>query len=92
MALGKSYINKIDNLQDKIRNNKSDIEDCWNTFQYVSKQMDQWAGDTEVGRDVQEQCIKLSDQLENTINNIENLLNKIEDFLQRQKEINNRTE
>ena len=90
MALGETYIVNIENLQSEITNEKNQIEDCWNTFQFVAKNMDDWAGNANIGAEVKEQCVKLSNELENSINNLGNLLKKISVFLQNQREINNR--
>ena len=92
MALGQKGIMEVSAGQGKIDSAKLKMQDCWNTFQYVSKQMNQWAEGTIMGKDVQDQCIETTEEMEKNIQDIEKLLKLISDLLDRQQQINQRND
>lgn len=64
------------------------LYDCWNTFDYVSKSLKEWADDTTIGLETKDNLIKLSNYLMQVIEETTNLTRKITSFCDKQDEIN----
>ena len=88
MALGKTDIKHLENNMINIYGLNSQNKDCWNTFQYVTRSLEEWATETTIGSQMKENSQKLSILLEQTIDNIDKLVNRINEFNRIQKEYN----
>ena len=97
MALGKSSITNlltnIDAICDLLKygdyqSNVEGIYSCWNTFDYVSKNLGEWADDTIVGAETRQNLLRLSKILEELIQETISLINKLKKFSQQQMNIN----
>lgn len=90
MALGKSTIATV---REKTTNVKQlcsvDLKDCWNTYQYVSDNLANWADETTIGNDLRQNMINLSTALNELLSRTTELGTKIEKFADTQESINN---
>lgn len=90
MALGRQALTQIDNLQNAIRKNCENMDDCWNTFQYVVNNLHEWADETTIGNESLEKLQKVTRIVQEMISSTRNLNEQlITDFVNRQIEINN---
>ena len=92
MALGSSSLQQINTYISQMASLEADMRDCWNTFQYVTKSLEGWAEETEIGTDVVTNMRKLSDYLQQLLNytfsDVDSLINVIAEFKQNQEKIN----
>ena len=88
MALGKTDIKHLENNMINIYSLNLENKDCWNTFQWVTRQLEEWANETTIGNQMKENSQKLSALLEQTINNIDKLVTRISEFNRIQREYN----
>lgn len=68
--------------------NNNYLFDCWNTFDFVSKQLNEWADGTLIGSETKEKLIKLSNILKELIDQTVLFENKMKSFCDRQDKIN----
>ena len=95
MAIGTSGLEtlgaKVDNIEKTIgfgNENMECIYSCWNTFQYVGKNLSLWADETTIGANVKQNITQLTNALYNLMQTTNSLNNKIETFLSNQKVLN----
>lgn len=65
------------------------LYDCWNTFDYVSKNLKEWADDTVVGAEIKSQLTRLSKILIDVINETLSVTKRLKEFCEKQSELNN---
>lgn len=65
------------------------LYDCWNTFDYVSKNLKEWADDTVVGAEIKSQLTRLSKILIDVINETLSVTKRLKKFCEKQSELNN---
>lgn len=89
MALGKT---DITNLKDKIAEIKSlnndTVMDCWNTFQYIAKNLDNWADETTIGSDLRADMSKITEAVRDNANQTNSWISKLETFVEEQEVLN----
>lgn len=88
MALGRKDLRYINDRQSNLSGLNATVKDCWNSFRYVSENLEEWADETVIGNEVKINSQKLSDALKQTYDKIENLQAKVSKFVERQKSIN----
>lgn len=89
MALIDPEINYIrSEIATKIPVHKKDLRDCWNTFQWVTNRLNDWASETVIGATLRENLVKLNQALELLIKNTDTLSQKIDTFGANQIAIN----
>lgn len=88
MALGNQDLRYINSKQANISGLNTTIKDCWNTFQYVTKSLEEWADETVIGNEIKANSQKLSDILKQITEQIDRLQSKVSRFEQQQRTIN----
>ena len=97
MALGISTVSnvrqKLDNIDNAIKygNYNSETEalySCWNTFDYVSKSLGEWANDTVIGQESKQSLTQLSGLLLDLIEETRRINDKIVLFCDKQDNVN----
>lgn len=88
MALGNQDLRYINSKQANISGLNATIKDCWNTFQYVTKSLEEWADETVIGNEIKANSQKLSDILKQITEQIDSLQSKVSRFEQQQRTIN----
>lgn len=88
MALGKQDLRYINDKQSNISGLNQTIKDCWNTFQYVTRSLEEWADETVIGSEIKANSQKLSDTLKQISDQIDKLQVKVARFEQQQRAIN----
>lgn len=68
--------------------NSDNMYSCWNTFQYVAKNLGSWADDTVIGSVAKDDFIKLCNIIFNTMTVSKEMLNNLINFNENQKQIN----
>ena len=97
MALGNSSLNKVrtnlENIDKDIKygnynSGTNALYSCWNTFDYVSKNLGEWANDTIIGQNSKQDLTKLSNLLSQLIDETRVLQSKINAFCDKQDSVN----
>ena len=88
MALGNQDLKYINTKVVNLRSLNSQLKDCLNTFQYVTKSLDEWADETIIGEKTKANSQKLSEALKQISDQIEELQSRVSDFEQKQRAIN----
>ena len=88
MALGNQDLKYINTKVVNLRSLNSQLKDCLNTFQYVTKSLDEWADETIIGNKTKANSQKLSEALKQISDQIEELQSRVSDFEQKQRAIN----
>jgi len=89
MALGKTTISSVREKTATIKQLiTTDLNDCHNTYQYVSNNLGNWADETTIGKELQNNMIDLSKALRELLDRTTDLGNKIEKFADTQESIN----
>lgn len=94
MALGRTALHDIEDSQMTLQSMVLKLDDCWNTFQYVIRYLEeyQWADETVVGANVRRSSTIINDNLKMAIEEIKKLAtntdNLIANFVGRQNRIN----
>ncbi len=88
MAVGKGGLETIESNNDRIKAKLEDLHDCWNTFQYVTKHLDDWASETVIGEAIQSDAQQCSDLLAKTGNVLTKLTQYVDNFVEEQSRIN----
>lgn len=88
MALGNSSIKTVrtayDNILKDIKYGDADSEglySCFNTFNYVAKNLGEWANDTVIGQSTKNNLTQLTNLLDNLIEETRKVSDKLEVFL-----------
>ena len=89
MALGRSELNTFEcDRMDIDLICKQKLRNSWNTFQYVSKNLNAWADETTIGAETKNDLVKLADRLDQLLTNTDKLISETGKFSERQRKIN----
>lgn len=88
MALGKTAISAVEEKTANIKNIMTELDDCHNTYSYVSNYLGNWADETAIGKEMQTNMIELSKALKELIDGTKRLSEKISSFTTTQQNIN----
>lgn len=65
------------------------ISSCIDTFQYVTNQLNEWAGDTAIGQEIENEMKVLLKSLSDLLSTTDTLVIDINKFADNQQELNN---
>ena len=95
MALGNTSLKTVSTCNDNIKieisygNETLDcVYSCWNTFDYVSKNLSAWADETTIGAEVKQQMTQLSNALLSLMDSTNKLNTKVSSFISNQEHLN----
>ncbi len=89
MFLSNEELNGIQAYNQKyLTTSKEVVSDCWNSFQWVTNRLDEWASETVIGANLRENLVNLNKALELLIANTETLRKDINDFCNNQRAAN----
>lgn len=89
MALGKTDIATVRERANTIRNiNNTVMLDCWNTFQYILRNLDGWADETVIGNDLKTDMATIVGGVKDNIGQTENWLRTLEMYADTQEQLN----
>lgn len=98
MALGnrslKSVRTNLDNINKDIRygdETNEGVYSCFNTFNYVAKNLGEWANDTVIGQSTKNNLTQLTNLLSNVIEETRKVSDKILNFCNNQENVNNKS-
>lgn len=89
MALGNTEIDETYAILESVDGYLVSLEDCWNTFQYVAKNLGEWADDTVIGQESKKELESLAEALKGTIDTLEKTSFSVKGLLRHQRTINN---
>ena len=88
MALGSKDLSKITSYQVNISSMLREWNDCLNTFQYVTKSLEEWADETVIGNEVRNNSAQLNELLSETIECVNDILSQLTKLVTDQTRIN----
>jgi len=89
MALGRTDIANLREKVNAIRSiNNVTMMDCWNTFQYITRNLDSWANETVIGNEMKQDLNVITQSVRDNIDQTERWLRFIEQYATEQEQIN----
>ena len=89
MALGRSDISRVQDLENDIRTQvNGTLADCWNTFQFVANGLEGWADETVIGSEIKQNVVKLAEMLNKLMQVINQHMGQVDNFTSQQITIN----
>lgn len=89
VGFGNSQIGAIRDLLPNLeRICDRELADQYNTFQYVVKNLEKWADETTIGKDLRSDMLKLVQEFEHLMYNTKSYVHDMDEFLRAQQRIN----
>lgn len=88
MAIGNRDLGRAEEILFAISSYIDDMKYSWNTFQYVTKSLNEWADETTVGQNSKTQLGNVTDTLYKLLDNTNNLKKVVSNFIDNQYKIN----